>query len=108
MRRKHQTQQAALGVRTKSETVDKPEISMRQQLIRRFHEVLKEQQDHAIGTGCERAARWRAPAPGGREGQIDGLSAPALPSGNSANAAVAASAIAKKVCRGCLFVISVS
>jgi hypothetical protein len=60
MRRWHQTLQAAHSVRTKSEhgTVNKGELSIRQQLIRRFHEVLKEQQDHAISTGCERAAHW--------------------------------------------------
>jgi hypothetical protein len=68
---------------------------------------LKEaQDDQAIGTGCERSARWtsnRVPAPGAREGEIEGIIAPPLATGNSANAAVTAAAVVKKVCNLCFF-----
>jgi hypothetical protein len=103
MRRQHQTHHAATGVRTKG-AGEKPlldaqkDISLRRQIIRRFHEVLKEEQDHAPCTGSDRKIHWRAPAPGARDGQVDGETAPTLESGNSANAALSAQAVAKKVC----------
>lgn len=57
------------------------------------------QDDKAAGTGQERAARWHENhAPGGWDGEVGGMSAPDLASGNVANAALAATAIAKKVC----------
>ncbi|KAF8209530.1 hypothetical protein K438DRAFT_1503605, partial [Mycena galopus ATCC 62051] len=89
LRRRHQTIQATRGVRTR--TVDsgnaekQKERSLRQQLIRKFHEALKEdsEQGKATGTGLERAARWR--------------SQPNLSvAGNSQNAAATATALAKK------------
>jgi hypothetical protein len=99
MRQQHQTRPAAMGVRTKGDKQLNPkkDISIRRQFIQRFHEVLKEEQDRAPCTGSDRQIHWRAPAPGGRGGQVDGLNAPALANGNSANAAVSASAVAKKV-----------
>ncbi|KAF8222893.1 hypothetical protein L208DRAFT_1381678 [Tricholoma matsutake] len=61
MRRQHQTHHAVLGVRTRSlektDTEDS-EISHRQQIICRMREVLKEQSDRAVGTGCEHSAWW--------------------------------------------------
>ncbi|KAJ6607746.1 hypothetical protein B0H10DRAFT_2194734 [Mycena sp. CBHHK59/15] len=70
LRRQHQAMQAARGVRTRvtgAVDVEKArELSVRQQLIRKFHLVLKEEQDVAVGTGLERGQRWRASAPGGR------------------------------------------
>ncbi|KAK6984308.1 hypothetical protein R3P38DRAFT_2576116 [Favolaschia claudopus] len=66
------------------------ERSLRQQLIRKFHLALKEEQDTATGTGLERAARWRASAPGGSESKTAEKAALA---GNAANAALAATAI---------------
>ena len=95
MRKQHQTRHAALGVRTKG---DKQRTEASRQLIRRFHEVLKEEQDRAPCTASDRTIHWRAPTPGGRDGEIDGANAPALSNGNSANAAVSASAVAKRVC----------
>lgn len=98
LRRQHQTRQAEDGIRTRGEaTKEKPEVSMRRQLIREFHAVLKEEQDLAVGTGCERNARWRASAPGGRLGEAAGALAAQSANGNSANAAAAAAAIAKQV-----------
>ena len=85
MRRRHQTRQAALGVRTrtsKSTAAEDSELTIKQQIIRRMREVLKEQDEHAVGTGYERSARW---------GVADGA-------GNSANAAAAAVTVAKQVC----------
>ncbi|KAK7035181.1 hypothetical protein R3P38DRAFT_2772186 [Favolaschia claudopus] len=66
--------------------------SLRQQLIRKFHLALKEEQDTATGTGWERAARWRAPARGGGDSKTTEKTEVA---GNSANAALAANAVAK-------------
>ena len=98
-RLQHQTHHAALGVRTKvgGATEETKELSMRRQLIRRFHEVLKQEQNRGECTGVNRDIHWRAPAPGGRDGQIAGASAPALANGNSANAVQSASAAASRV-----------
>lgn len=98
-RLQHQTQHAALGVRTKvgGPTVPTKEESMRRQLIRRFHEVLKQEQSRGELTGLNRDIHWRAPAPGGRDGQVAGVAAPALQNGNSANAAQTASVAASRV-----------
>ncbi|KAK6966381.1 hypothetical protein R3P38DRAFT_2816383 [Favolaschia claudopus] len=88
--------QAAVGVRTR--VGDSPDSekakdrSLRQQLIRKFHLALKEEQDTATGTGLERAARWRAPARGGGDSKTPEKNQVA---GNSANAALAANAVAK-------------
>lgn len=82
MRRRHQTRQAALGVRTrKFKRPMDPDVTLKQHIVRRMREVLKEQDDHAVGTGCERSARWET----------------SDTTGNSANAAAAAATLAKKV-----------
>ncbi|KAJ7258598.1 hypothetical protein C8J57DRAFT_1644546, partial [Mycena rebaudengoi] len=94
LRRQHQTKQAARGVRTRTigalESEKAKELSIRQQLIRKFHLALKEEQDVAVGTGLERGMRWRASAPGGRGADVPSA-------GNTANAAATASALAKNV-----------
>ncbi|KAJ7894643.1 hypothetical protein B0H14DRAFT_2559074 [Mycena olivaceomarginata] len=62
-------------------------VGRRELAVKKLHLALKEEQDQATGTGLERSARWRAPAPGGR----NAASGSALPgAGNSANAALAA------------------
>ncbi|KAJ6620818.1 hypothetical protein B0H10DRAFT_2432733 [Mycena sp. CBHHK59/15] len=100
LRRRHQTIQAARGVRTRvidtTNTEKAKEASLRQQLIRKFHLALKEDQDRAVGTGVEREARWKASAPGGRGGNVPGSSSDIVLAGNSANAALTATALAKK------------
>ncbi|KAJ7245054.1 hypothetical protein C8J57DRAFT_1082457 [Mycena rebaudengoi] len=100
LRRRHQTVQAARGVRTRvlDWSSDKAqEASLRQQLTKRLHLALKEDQDKAAGTGLERSVRWRAPAPGGRPGTVlDSQPAPPV-AGNSANAVLSATALTKKV-----------
>ena len=55
------------------------------QIVRRMHEVLKGQDERAIGTGYERAARW---------GKTE-------IAGNAANAAVSATAVARRVSYVC-------
>jgi len=98
LRRQHQTKQAEDGVCMRGEaTTEMPEVSLRRQLIREFHTVLKEEQELAIGTGCERNARWRAPAPGGRLQKVNGAPASQLANGNSANAVASATMLAKQV-----------
>ncbi|KAF8801615.1 hypothetical protein BYT27DRAFT_7261749 [Phlegmacium glaucopus] len=99
MRQQHQTKQAASGVWTKKSKPAKD--TMHGQIIREFHQALKEAQDEkAAGTGKLQDDRWkegpREPAPGGRGGIIDGVTAPDLAGGNAANAAVAAGTAAKQ------------
>lgn len=81
MRRKHQTKQAASGVRTKK--IKTSGDTLRGQIIRQFHEALKEAQDErGAGTGLERDARWHGELPA---------------AGNAANAAAVAATVSKKV-----------
>jgi hypothetical protein len=91
MCRRHQTRQATFGIRTRSnkllDAAPSPdsETSIKMQIVRRMHEVLKEQDEHAIGTGYERAARW---------GKTE-------IAGNAANAAANAAAVARRVSDVC-------
>ena len=107
MRRAHQTKHAATGIRTKK---SKPtDGSIRGHILQKFHEALKEAQDErGAGTGLERVARWheREPAPGGRNGVINGTSLPDLPAGNEANVAVAAANVTKMVCAPLVLLLS--
>jgi hypothetical protein len=50
-----------------------------------------------MGTGLERSVRWRAPAPGGRAGVVLDSQPALAAAGSSANAALTATALAKKV-----------
>ena len=88
MRRKHQTKQAAAGVRTQNVTsiADKT-AGIRHSVIRELHAALKEGQDCEVGptAGVDRQTRWDC-----------------LPSGNTANAAVVAANASKQVCLFCL------
>lgn len=90
MRRTHQTRQAAFGVRTRSHNTwdaasgNGSETSIKMRIVRQMHDVLKEQDEHAVGTGYERAARW------GNSGKIE-------TAGNAANAAAAAATVARRV-----------
>ena len=92
MRFQHQTRQAAAGVRTKGQRrEEKPSETMRKKIIRRLHEILREEQDDvAVGTGSERKARWTQAAKGGQS--VDGTA-----TGNTANAIAAATSNATKV-----------
>jgi hypothetical protein len=112
MRFRHQTQHAAKAVRTqgsaaitnadsshtKPNTLEdtagpdgqKKRTSVRCQLIKEFHAILKEQQDKGAGSGLERVARWRS------EGNAMGDES-ATVTGNAANAASAAKQVAKTV-----------
>lgn len=104
MRRAHQTHQAAKCARTKGSKDDTddlssstPHTSIRRDIINQYTAILKEEQDQAVGTGVERKTRWRAPAPGGRDGLVEGADQVDLANGNSSNAAATATALAKKV-----------
>ncbi|KIJ95153.1 hypothetical protein K443DRAFT_338244 [Laccaria amethystina LaAM-08-1] len=93
MRFMHQTKQASSCVRTKLGDIaeEKPEETMLKKIIRRFHEILKgEQDDRAVGTGLERQFR-RISAKGG--GQVS-VGIPAI--GNTANAVAVATIHAVK------------
>lgn len=92
LRRRHQTRQAALGVRTKQDpsSIQKPETTLRQQLIRQFHEILKEHQQSSQD-GEKRNARWR-------KSDKENGDAESPQNGNSANAAAVAATAIKKVC----------
>jgi len=70
-----------------------------QQLLKEFSQIIHEQGERGVGTGLVRNARWTArnPAPGGRDGIIEGESLQPI-SGNVANAAAVADAAAKRVC----------
>lgn len=97
----HQTKQAETGVRkvgsgesTANRKTEKP-LSERQQIIRKFAEILKQQDDRGVGTGLERSARWIL------KGSAKSISkqgeAVEKTSGNSANAAAVADATASSV-----------
>jgi len=95
MRRQHQTKQAFSGV---CKRLINKTSKIRSTIIQEFHSALKEAQDEtAIGTGIERNVRWRAAAPGGRGGIVDGVILDDLAAGNAANAASVAGAAVKKV-----------
>ena len=98
LRREHQTKQAESGTRTSNKTPNKSTPSSEKQaILRGFNEAIKQREEIGVGTGVGRMARWRNPAPGGRDGKVDGeVSSPAM-AGNSANAAAAATSAAKKV-----------
>ncbi|KAI5884956.1 uncharacterized protein SCHCODRAFT_01176952 [Schizophyllum commune H4-8] len=89
LRQKHQTKQAADGTRTRSvpvhdsEVADDERASLRAQISERLRDCLRQNSEIVQGTGKERLARWT-------EG--DGQA-----SGNAANAAAMADAVAKKV-----------
>jgi hypothetical protein len=112
LRFSHQTKQAASGIRTSkksshtSTTPAEKDLTNRQVILQGFAEIIRERGEKGVGTGLERAARWRNPAPGGRSGEIDGISAPTLAAGNSANAAAVADGNAKRVCTSKLHLLT--
>jgi hypothetical protein len=63
-RKQHQTRQAARSARVKNTKPDEEEASTvpvestRHQLLRKYHELLKEDQSRGVGTAVERLARW--------------------------------------------------
>ena len=98
LREAHQTVQAEKGGRFQDKKrAQLPEESKHNALLRQYNEILKNHQNHGTSTGVERAIRWRHPAPGGREGRIDGMPAHTPTPGVAANAAEVATSISKKV-----------
>jgi len=69
MRSQHQTRHATLAVHTQGSQNNiaasaegserQKEESIRRQILREMHAILKEQQGQGAGTGKERAARWQ-------------------------------------------------
>lgn len=83
LRQRNQTKQAATGVRTRSKSLD-PSTSLRRKIIQEFHDVMNEYKDYiSKAAGQDRIARWQDKA--NRR------------TGNSANAAAAATTMASKV-----------
>ncbi|TFY73791.1 hypothetical protein EWM64_g10221 [Hericium alpestre] len=87
IRRRNQTRQAAKGTRQANskqafdtESSLDVTLTIRQELLKQCYEIIRSQQERAIGTGYERAARWIEPE-----------------SGNVANARLASDANATKV-----------
>ena len=104
LRHAHQTKQAASGTRTTQTQAVTPTnstaqsaLSERQAILRGFRDAIKRREEVGAGTGVERSMRWRQPAPGGRDGEVNGEVAEPAAAGNSANAVVAATAAAKRV-----------
>ena len=100
----HQTKQAETGVRkvgscestaNPGRQAKKP-LSERQQIIRKFAEIIKQQDDRGIGTGLERSARWISKGSRSEKGTRKS-EAIEKTSGNSANAAAVADATASSV-----------
>lgn len=98
LRLQHQTRYAASGIRTRAKAVVgggtdtcKAELSLRRQIINKYNDILRRQQDQGAGTGAERSIRWNNKA----TGQAVVLAPLA---GNAANAAVVAAASGNEVC----------
>jgi hypothetical protein len=95
LRYDHQTKQAASGVRTsKKPPPTLRQLSLRQQLHQSTVDLIKKQGEVGIGSGADRFLRWRSTASGTTDA---GPVALAPPTGNAANAAMNAKAIAKRV-----------
>jgi hypothetical protein len=108
----HQTKQALSGIRRSAisrtsgaQTTEHPPKAskttgetQRQALLHRLNEVIKEQQERGVSTGAERGLQWRNPAPGGRDGVLDGNPQSSAAAGNMANAIETAMKLASKVC----------
>ncbi|RXW12721.1 hypothetical protein EST38_g13134 [Candolleomyces aberdarensis] len=70
----------------------------RSELRRGMEQTGQNGQEHkGVASGLDRGVRWREPAQGGRKGILKGSVAPALASGNTANAALVATSTAKEV-----------
>lgn len=98
LRRSHQTQHAAEGVRTRdSAETNKSRESVRWKLIREMNALLRQDQNRAIGTGHDRKLRWQTPAQGTESSDPGHQQLMPVPTGNSANAATVAALKHQKV-----------
>ncbi|KAF9472308.1 hypothetical protein BDN70DRAFT_818838 [Pholiota conissans] len=107
LRFRHQTKQAATGIRTMGVPSDstipsasvKP-LTERQRILREFSQILKQQEDQGVGTGLERKFRWKSDAyhqPDTLRSNGQDNAQESSPNGNSANAVAAAKVSATKV-----------
>ncbi|KAJ7175483.1 hypothetical protein C8R46DRAFT_1174476 [Mycena filopes] len=83
-RRQHQTRQAAKSARVKIHHGDDDDSAPTAPILRKYHELLKEDQSKATGTAVERQARWTTDP---------------KPAGNAVNAAAAATAATRAATR---------
>lgn len=98
LRYSHQTKQAALGVRTSKKPFPAPkQLSLRQQLHQNTVDLIKKQGEVGVGSGVDRFLRWQSTASGTNQTTDAGPVALVPPTGNAANAAMNAQAIAKRV-----------
>lgn len=93
---KHQTKQGLTGVRkfgsTESISRNLTKPLSEGQHLRKFNEIIKQQDDRGIGTGLERKGRWKA----------NGILANTAMSENPANAAAAVAGAAASKVSSCL------
>jgi hypothetical protein len=105
----HQTKQAETGIRTKGDACNevgnatltemgRKALTERQQVLREFAQIIKQQEDKGVGTGLERKFRWLSKEQNSVVEVDSESNMQADLSGNSANAAAAAKATASKVC----------
>lgn len=97
LRRSHQTQYAAEGIRTRDVAeASRPEESIRRKLVRELNALLRQEESRAPGTGQDRKLRWIEPVQAGTSIAPESQPMP-TPTGNSANAAIVAKLRVKKV-----------
>jgi hypothetical protein len=102
LRYDHQTKQAASGVRTSkkpSPTGTLKQPSLRQQLHQSTVDLIKKRGEVGVGSGADRFLRWCSSG-STASGMTDAVPVVLPPTGNAANAAMNAQAVAKRVrCR---------
>ncbi|KAL0572455.1 Methionine--tRNA ligase, mitochondrial [Marasmius crinis-equi] len=84
LRKEHQTEQAATGIRTARERQEPSSVAKRRfELLKEMNEILKDSEQRGVGTGLERSVRWTQAFKGAK-------------GGNAGNAAAVARATATK------------
>jgi hypothetical protein len=95
LRRQHQTKQAERGVCTRRKaTPSTPNTStLKTEIFKAMLQLLRQyvEDGRGVGTGIERSVRWKGLLAAGLGGLLE-------PTGNSANAALAAKGVTQKVC----------
>ncbi|KAF6765888.1 hypothetical protein DFP72DRAFT_996748 [Ephemerocybe angulata] len=102
-RMRHQTHQAASGLRSQSRSPRSVAQSQRTQtkILHQMEKIINNDRraagEQGVASGVERMLRWREAARGGREGVVEGESAPDLAAGSAANADAVAQQTVKAV-----------
>ena len=102
----HQTKQVTTGIRTTTQAPSEGSkiLTERQQVLQRFSEILRQQEEKGVGTGLERAARWMHVNVSTTASDVT-VAGGGTGNGNSANAAAVAKAAATTV-RGLMLLIT--